>query len=55
MFSDLDSVEVDRQMEEARAPAAEAGVNGTPSFQVGRTGGTLALVSEDDLHEALTR
>jgi protein-disulfide isomerase len=55
MFSDLDSVEVDTRMEEARAAAAEAGVNGTPSFQVGRTGGTLAPVSEGDLHEALTR
>jgi protein-disulfide isomerase len=55
MFSDLSSVEVETQMEDARAAAVQAGVNSTPSFQVGPTGGALAVVSRDDLHEALTR
>jgi protein-disulfide isomerase len=55
LFSDMQSREVALQMERARASAAEAGVNATPSFQVGPTGGTLTLVSQDDLHDALTR
>ena len=55
MFSELQSDEVDLEMEKARAAAAEAGVNATPSFQVGPTGGTLTLVSQDDLREVLAR
>jgi protein-disulfide isomerase len=55
LFSDMQSREVALQMERARASAAEAGVNSTPSFQVGPTGGTLTLVSQNDLHDALTR
>ena len=55
MFSDMQSGEVAVEMEKARAAAAEAGVNATPSFQVGPTGGTLTLVGQDELHEALTR
>ena len=55
LFSDMHSRQVDVEMEKARAAAAEAGVNSTPSFQVGPTGGTLTVVSQDDLHDALTR
>jgi protein-disulfide isomerase len=55
VFSDLDSPEVDRQMEDARVSAVEAGVNSTPSFQVGPTGGALAIVGQQDLNEALTQ
>jgi protein-disulfide isomerase len=55
LFSDLSSAEVEMQMEDARAAAVQAGVNSTPSFQVGPTGGTLTVVSQDDLQEALTR
>jgi len=55
MFSDLSSVEVETQMEDARAAAVQAGVNSTPSFEVGPTGGALTLVSQADLREALTR
>jgi protein-disulfide isomerase len=55
MLADMQSDEVAFQMEKARAAAAEAGVNSTPSFQVGPTGGTLTVVGQDDLHEALAR
>jgi hypothetical protein len=55
MFSVMQSDEVALEMEQARAAAAEAGVNATPSFQVGPTGGTLRAVSQTDLHEALAQ
>jgi protein-disulfide isomerase len=54
MLSDLHSPEVDQQIGEAQAAAVGAGVNSTPSFQVGPTGGTLVVVSAQDLHKALT-
>lgn len=46
---------VDAQLEASRALAKEAGVEGTPAFQLGRTGGPLELVRVDSLGpEALT-
>jgi protein-disulfide isomerase len=46
---------VDAQLEASRALAEAAGVRGTPSFQLGRTGGPLELVRVDSLGlEALT-
>lgn len=46
---------VDAQLEASRALAKEAGVEGTPSFQLGPTDGPLELVRVDSLGpEALT-
>jgi protein-disulfide isomerase len=46
---------VDAQLEASRALAEAAGLRGTPSFQLGRTGGPLELVRVDSLGpEALT-
>jgi protein-disulfide isomerase len=40
---------VDAQLEASRALAEAAGIRGTPSFQLGRTGGALELVKLDSL------
>jgi protein-disulfide isomerase len=40
---------VDAQLEASRALAEASGIRGTPSFQLGRTGGALELVRLDSL------
>ncbi len=40
---------VDAQLEAAVTTAAENGIDGTPSFAVGRTGGTLRVLAPDSL------
>lgn len=49
MLDERSSAAVDRRLAEADALARSAGVNQTPSFAVGRTGGALTLVSISSL------
>jgi protein-disulfide isomerase len=44
MFAERSSTAVDQAMTQASTAARDAGVTGTPSFAVGRTGGQLRLV-----------
>jgi protein-disulfide isomerase len=47
--------EVGAEIEAARSAASAAGISGTPSFQVGRTGGRLRRVQPDSLDAAALR
>lgn len=49
MLSDRGSAAVDRALSQAESLAQEAGVNSTPTFAVGKTGGTLKIVSVSSL------
>jgi protein-disulfide isomerase len=49
MLAARDSAAVDKAIRRAAAVANEAGVNSTPSFAVGKTGGTLELVQPTSL------
>lgn len=53
MLADLRAPEVERELLNAARAAEAAGVQGTPSFQLGPTGGSLALVAPGDLPAAL--
>jgi protein-disulfide isomerase len=44
---------VTRKLEEAQAAATDAGINSTPSFLVGPTGGRLQPVEQDGLADAI--
>ena len=50
-----DSPSVTAQVDSAQRAATEAGINGTPSFQVGPTGGQLERVQIDSLDAAALR
>jgi protein-disulfide isomerase len=45
MLADMRSTSVDQAIAQAAARARQAGVNSTPSFAVGRTGGPMQLVN----------
>jgi protein-disulfide isomerase len=47
--ADIDSPGVGQQLDDATAEAEAAGVQGTPTFLVGPTGGELALLAYDEL------
>lgn len=49
MLADRSSAAVDSQVKQADAAASKLGVNSTPSFGVGRTGGTVHLVQVTSL------
>jgi protein-disulfide isomerase len=49
MLSDRGSAAVDRAISDAESLAQEAGVNSTPTFAVGKTGGTLTIVKVSSL------
>jgi protein-disulfide isomerase len=53
MLSDLDSDEVEREIDSAEESAQVAGVLGTPSFELGPTGGQLLPVTNDELSALL--
>ena len=53
MNSTADSDAVSKQLEGAKAAAASAGVNSTPTFLVGPTGGDLKPVEQADLGAAI--
>jgi protein-disulfide isomerase len=52
---DSHSIAVERQMLAARRAAERAGVHGTPSFELGRTGGRLELVEDGSLESLRAR
>lgn len=52
MLDDRGSLAVDRAIQQAAAVAQNAGVNSTPTFAVGKTGGTLQLVQLQSLDAA---
>ena len=53
MNSAADSDAVTKQLENAKAAAAKAGVDSTPTFLVGPTGGDLKPVEQADLAAAI--
>jgi protein-disulfide isomerase len=53
MSSATDSAAVSKQLEDAKAAAADAGINSTPSFLVGPTGGNMQPVQQDNLTAAI--
>jgi hypothetical protein len=48
-FAEQSGTRVDAELEAAEAAVTENGIRGTPSFAVGRTGGTLRVVELDSL------
>jgi protein-disulfide isomerase len=50
-----DVADVEDEAQESQSTANEAGIDGTPSFQVGRTGGTLRRVPIRSLDAAALR
>jgi hypothetical protein len=53
MLADLNAAEVESELADSRAAAQAGGVEGTPSFELGPTGGALSPVSQEDLESAL--
>jgi protein-disulfide isomerase len=53
MNADMSSQEVAGKIADAKSAAEDAGVNGTPTFLVGPTGGDLEMVSQEDLSSAI--
>jgi protein-disulfide isomerase len=53
MLDDLQAGEVDQEIAAAETAAAESGVLGTPSFELGPTGGELLPITGDELSAAL--
>jgi protein-disulfide isomerase len=49
VFAEQSGTRVDAELEAAEEAATESGIRGTPSFAVGRTGGTLRVVELDSL------
>jgi protein-disulfide isomerase len=49
VFAERSGTRVDAELEAAEEAATESGIRGTPSFAVGRTGGTLRVVELDSL------
>jgi protein-disulfide isomerase len=49
VFAEQSGTRVDAELEAAEEAATENGIRGTPSFAVGRTGGTLRVVELDSL------
>jgi len=55
MSDAVNSASVSKQLESAKAAAADAGIDSTPSFLVGPTGGQLENVEQDDLDAAIQK
>lgn len=53
MLSDLRASEVEAEIAAAQAAAEAGGVQGTPSFELGPTGGPLEPIGQQDLQAAL--
>jgi protein-disulfide isomerase len=53
MLADLNAAEVESELADSRAAAQAGGVEGTPSFELGPTGGALSPVSQEELESAL--
>lgn len=54
-FAEQSGTRVDAELEAAETAATENGISGTPSFAVGRTGGTLRVVEVDSLEAQALR